>query len=69
MKDHDFDFACNNLGTEMKIWGKVTFFCFGLPLHLLGGTGDVNRLAALSAGGFGFVTAILPALTGLAEAE
>lgn len=32
--------------------------------------GDVNWLAALSAGGFGFVTAILLALaTGLPEAE
>lgn len=29
--------------------------------------GDVNWLAALSAGGFGFVTAILLALTGLPE--
>ena len=31
--------------------------------------GDVNWLAALSAGGFGFVSAILLALTGLPEAE
>ena len=31
--------------------------------------GDVNWLAALSAGGFGFVTAILMALSGLPEAE
>ena len=31
--------------------------------------GDVNWLAALSAGVFGFVTAILLALTGLPEAE
>ena len=31
--------------------------------------GDVNWLAALSAGAFGFVTAILLALTGLPEAE
>ena len=31
--------------------------------------GDVNWLAALSAGGFGFVTAILLALTGLPEVE
>ena len=30
---------------------------------------DVNWLAALSAGGFGFVTAILMALTGLPVAE
>ena len=30
--------------------------------------GDVNWLAALSAGGFGFVSAILLALTGLPEA-
>lgn len=29
--------------------------------------GDVNWLAALSAGGFGFITAILLALTGLPE--
>ncbi len=29
--------------------------------------GDVNWLAALSAGGFGFLTAILLALTGLPE--
>ena len=31
--------------------------------------GDVNWLAAISAGGFGFITAILLALTGLPEAE
>ena len=31
--------------------------------------GDVNWLAALSAGGFGFVTAVLLALTGLPEVE
>jgi hypothetical protein len=31
--------------------------------------GDVNWLAALSAGVFGFVTALLLALTGLPEAE
>ena len=31
--------------------------------------GDVNLLAALSAGGFGFVTAMLLALTGLPEVE
>lgn len=31
--------------------------------------GDVNWIAALSAGGFGFVSAILLALTGLPEVE
>ena len=31
--------------------------------------GDVNWIAALSAGGFGFVVAWLMALTGLPEAE
>ena len=31
--------------------------------------GDVNWLAVLSAGGFGFVTALLIALTGLPEVE
>lgn len=31
--------------------------------------GDVNWLAALSAGAFGFVTAMLLALTGLPEVE
>jgi hypothetical protein len=31
--------------------------------------GDVNWGAALSAGGFGFITAVLLALTGLPEAE
>ena len=31
--------------------------------------GDVNWIAALSAGAFGFVTAILLALTGLPEVE
>lgn len=31
--------------------------------------GDVNWIAALSAGGFGFVTAMLLALTGLPEVE
>jgi len=31
--------------------------------------GDVNWIAALSAGGFGFISAVLLALTGLPEAE
>ena len=31
--------------------------------------GEVNWLAALSAGGFGFVTAVLLALTGLPEVK
>lgn len=31
--------------------------------------GDVNWIAALSAGAFGFITAILLALTGLPEVE
>ena len=31
--------------------------------------GDVNWLAAMSAGGFGFVTAMLLALTGLPEVD
>ena len=31
--------------------------------------GDVNWLAVLSAGGFGFVTALLLALTGLPECQ
>ena len=31
--------------------------------------GDVNWVAALSAGGFGLITAVLLALTGLPEAE
>ena len=31
--------------------------------------GDVNWVAALSAGGFGFITAVLLALTGLPEAS
>ena len=31
--------------------------------------GDVNWLAVLSAGGFGFVTALLIALTGLPEVD
>ena len=34
-----------------------------------GGAGDVNWLAALSAGGMGFVIAILLALAGLPEVE
>ena len=43
------------------------------PVHsssdLLSGPEAVARLAALSAGGFGFITAVLLALTGLPEAE
>lgn len=31
--------------------------------------GDVNWIAALSAGGFGFITAILLAMTGLPEVK
>ncbi len=61
-----------------KTWGRAalirTIRTFAEAMLAYIGTGalvlgDVNWVAALSAGGFGFVTAMLMALTGLPEAE
>ena len=52
--------------TNWKSWAKAALAYIGTGAVVLG---DVNWIAALSAGGFGFVTAILLALTGLPEAE
>ena len=50
----------------VRTFAEATLAYIGTGAVVLG---DVNWLAALSAGGFGFVTAILLALTGLPEVE
>ena len=61
-----------------KTWGRAALIrairTFAEAMLAYIGTGafvlgDVNWVAALSAGGFGFVTAMLMALTGLPDAE
>ncbi len=63
--------------TNWKTWAKaaiiraVRTFAEAMLAYIGTGAlvlGDVNWLAALSAGGFGFITALLMALTGLPEA-
>ena len=63
--------------TNWKTWAKAALIrairTFAEAMLAYIGTGalvldDVNWLAALSAGGFGFITALLMALTGLPEA-
>lgn len=63
---------------DWKKWGRcalvraVRTFAEAMLAYIGTGAivlGDVNWIAAMSAGGFGFVTAILIALTGLPEAE
>ena len=62
--------------TNWKTWGRAALIrairTFAEAMLAYIGTGalvlgDVDWLAALSAGGFGFVTAVLLALTGLPE--
>ena len=64
--------------TNWKLWGRAalvrairTFAEAALAYIGTGAVvqGDVNWLAALSAGAFGFVSAVLLALTGLPEAS
>ena len=64
--------------TNWKEWAKAALIrairTFAEAMLAYIGTGalvlgDVNWLAALSAGGFGFITAILLALTGLPEVK
>ena len=64
--------------TNWKNWTKAAFIrairTFAEAMLAYIGTGalvlgDVNWVAALSAGGFGFITAVLLAMTGLPEAE
>ena len=64
--------------TDWKMWAKAALIrairTFAESMLAYIGTGalvlgDVNWIAALSAGGFGFVTAILLALTGLPEVD
>ena len=50
----------------VRTFAEATLAYIGTGAMVLG---DVNWLAALSAGGFGFVSAILLALTGLPEAD
>ena len=63
---------------DWKAWAKAAFIrairTFAEAMLAYIGTGalvldDVNWIAALSAGGFGFVSAILLALTGLPEVK
>ncbi len=64
--------------TDWKLWARaaliraVRTFAEAALAYIGTGTvvlGDVNWLAALSAGAFGFVTAMLLAMTGLPEVE
>ena len=64
--------------TNWKTWAKAALvrairtFAEAMLAYIGTGTlvlGDVNWVAALSAGGFGFITAVLLALNGLPEAE
>ena len=59
--------------TNWKNWAKAALVrairTFAEAMLAYIGTGAVNWVAALSAGGFGFITAVLLALTGLPEAE
>ena len=64
--------------TKWKNWAKAALvrairtFAEAMLAYIGTGAlvlGDVNWVAALSAGGFGFITAVLLALTGLPEAE
>ena len=64
--------------TNWKVWARAALIrairTFAEAMLAYIGTGalvlgDVNWLAALSAGGFGFVTAVLLALTGLPEVD
>ena len=64
--------------TNWKNWAKAALIrairTFAEAMLAYIGTGalvlgDVNWIAALSAGGFGFVTAVLLALTGLPEVD
>ena len=48
----------------IRTFAEAALACIGTGAVVLG---DVNWLAALSAGAFGFVTAMLLALTGLPE--
>lgn len=50
----------------IRTFAEAMLACIGSNAIVLG---DVNWIAALSAGGLGFVTAWLLALTGLPEAE
>ena len=64
--------------TKWKNWAKAALvrairtFAEAMLAYIGTGAlvlGDVNWVAALSAGGFGFITAVLLAMTGLPEAE
>ena len=67
MKTHNW-----KLWAEAALIRSVRTFAEAMLAYIGTGAlvlGDVNWLAALSAGVFGFVTALLLALTGLPEAE
>ena len=67
MKTHNW-----KLWTQAALIRGVRTFAEAMLAYIGTGAlflGDVNWLAALSAGVFGFVTALLLALTGLPEAE
>ena len=60
------DWAIKALIRAIRTFAEAMIAYIGTGAVVLG---DVNWLAALSAGGFGFVMAILLALTGLPEEE
>lgn len=60
------DWAVKALIRAIRTFAEAMIAYIGTGAVVLG---DVNWIAALSAGGFGFVMAILLALTGLPEEE
>jgi hypothetical protein len=66
MKTHWKNWAKAALIRAIRTFAEAMLAYIGTGALVLG---DVNWLAALSAGGFGFVSAVLLALTGLPEAE
>ena len=66
MKNNFAEWAKAALIRAIRTFAEAMLAYIGTGAIVLG---DVNWIAALSAGGFGFVTAILLALTGLPEVK
>lgn len=66
MKSYWLDWGKAALIRAIRTFAEAMLAYIGTGALVLG---DVNWIAALSAGGFGFVTAILLALTGLPEVK
>ena len=66
MKSYWLDWGKAALIRAIRTFAEAMLAYIGTGALVLG---DVNWIAALSAGGFGFVTSILLALTGLPEVK